>query len=577
MAETPAPVLVYNRIDANRRNTHLLLVGFAAMALPLVWAVSQMLASILTGYTNGFDQGRPFQGNLSAQIVALCIVLLGAILLGAVVYLGSLCSSLLLWGTRARKLGRDEEPELRRTVENLCIGAGLPPPSLRVMESPSPNAFATGYDPAHASLVVSRGLLKLLDRRELSGVLAHELSHIGNCDTDLSTTLAAVVAVVRLPQTLMMGLTSALPLIGPAGRLIAAWILWVTAAYILFVTAASAVMLLGSRLAGAGSGLSTGQELAILIPGYVFVVAPWMALLLRKTISHQREFLADADAALLTRDPEGLALALAKVSAAAGTPGYASAATAHMFFIDPFPPSKWRGVFPSHPSVDARIALLTRMGDGMVEQLAAASDAGVSYRGEMLLRKYVPEIEPAAASRPEVDGETHYTRGTRVRLVDQRTPLYRSPDHLSAIVADLDGGAEVTILGTDDRFYHVRATDDQPGYIERTADTTCCQSDVYEDSPTGYGIHPRASAGPASTVQWLAGSMFRLTDHVTTLYAMPDGWSSVVRQLSAGEIVTCLGLEGNFARVRMEQVEGYVPCLAGVEALSAADRSGQPA
>jgi heat shock protein HtpX len=577
MAQTPAPVLVYNRIDANRRNTRLLIAGFAALVLPLVWAVSQVLAPILIVYTNGFDQGRPFQGNLPAQIVALCIVLLGVILIVAVVYLGSLCSSLLLWGARARKLGREEEPELRRTVENLCIGAGLPPPSLHVMESPVPNAFAIGYDPAHASLVVSRGLLKLLDRRELSGVLAHELSHIGNRDTDLSTTLAALVAVVRLPQTVMMGVTRALPLLGPAGRLIAAWILWVTAAYILIVTAASAVTLLWSGPAGVSLGLSTGQEVAMLIPAYVFVVAPGMALLLRKTISHQREFLADADAALLTRDPEGLALALAKVSAAAGAPVYASAATAHMFFIDPLPPSRWRGIVPSHPPVDARIALLTRMGDGIVERLAAASDAGVSYRGEMLLRKYVPEIKPAAVSRPLAGNETHYTRGTRVRLIDQRTPLYKSPDRLSAIVADLDGGVEVTIVGTDGSFYQVRATDDQPGYIERTARTTRCQSSVYEDARTGYGIHYRASAGPASTAQWLPGSMFRLTDHVTTLYAMPDGWSSVVRQLSAGEIVTCLGLEGNFARVRVEQAEGHIPRLAGVEALSAADRSRQPA
>jgi heat shock protein HtpX len=572
MVQPPAPILVYTRIDANRRNTRWLVAGFVALVLPLAWGLSQLLALLLNVYANGFEPGRAFQGNVPAQIVAFCLVLLVIILGVAAIYLGSLCSSLLLWDARARKLGRDEEPELRRTVENLCLGAGLPPPSLHVMESAPPNAFAIGYDPAHAALVVSRGLLTLLDRRELSGVLAHELSHIGNRDTDLSTTLAALVTAVRLPQRMVMGVTSALPLLGPAGALIASWIFWVTAAYVLIVIAASALTLLWAGPATVSFGLSTGQKLAMLVPVYVFVVAPALAVLLRKTISHQREFLADADAALLTRDPEGLALALAKASAAAGTPLRASAATAHMFFIDPLASSKWwRGVFPSHPPVDARIALLTRMGDGVVERLSAAADAGVAYRGEMLLRKFVPGIQPARKD------ESRYTPGTRVRLIDPRTPLYRSPDRVSAIVADLDGGVEVTILGTDNGFFHVRATDDQPGYIECTADTTRCESSAYSDSRTGYGIHFRASAGPASTAPCVPGSMFRLTDHVTSLYAEPDGWSGVLRQLAAGEIVTCLRIEGNFARVRAGRAEGYIPRLAGGEALSAADRSRQPA
>ena len=98
---------------------------------------------------------------------------------------------------------RDKDPGLFRTVENLCIGAGLPRPALYIIESTEPNAFTTGCDPEHASLVINRGLLHLLDERELAAVVAHELSHIGNHDTDFSTMLAALVETVRFPLTVV--------------------------------------------------------------------------------------------------------------------------------------------------------------------------------------------------------------------------------------------------------------------------------------------------------------------------------------------------------------------------------------
>src|SRR5262245_48863153 len=106
---------------------------------------------------------------------------------------------MLLRAAHAKPVGIGEETALIRLVENLCIGAGLPMPRVYVVESPAPNAFATGRDPQTASLVVTRGLLTLLDRRELQGVIAHELSHIGNHDTRLSTTLAALVTTLCLP------------------------------------------------------------------------------------------------------------------------------------------------------------------------------------------------------------------------------------------------------------------------------------------------------------------------------------------------------------------------------------------
>src|SRR5262245_3378252 len=206
MAETPAPLLVHNRIDANRRNTRVLLICFGALMLPAAWGASQLLIALLTIHAGGAVQNplQPDRTGPHGHLFGLYMAVVSTIAVLAITYLSSLFSSFILWRHGARPLN-DQHPELRRMVENLCLGAGLPPPQLYLANSDEPNAFAIGFDPKHAKLVVSRGLLALLDRRELSGVIAHELSHIANRDTDLSTLLAAVVTAVRLPQTLFMG------------------------------------------------------------------------------------------------------------------------------------------------------------------------------------------------------------------------------------------------------------------------------------------------------------------------------------------------------------------------------------
>ena len=147
MAEAPAPVLVYNRIDANRRNTRLLIACFVALVLPLAWGLSQFLAPVLVLSITGVAPKDPFHANTFAQVSAFCIVLLAAILIVALAYLGSLFSSILLWRAGARRLGRDEEPALRGLVENLCIATGLPVPSLYISESLAANAFAVRRAP----------------------------------------------------------------------------------------------------------------------------------------------------------------------------------------------------------------------------------------------------------------------------------------------------------------------------------------------------------------------------------------------------------------------------------------------
>jgi Zn-dependent protease with chaperone function len=212
--EPPAPILVYNRIDANRRNTRLLLGAFAALlvpfeycavvAAPFVFDFTMRLLVLFLSEGQATFPSR-YQQAAGSELISLTIVLLALISAIGFAYAGdAFISSFLLWRAEARRAHRNKEPDLFRTVENLCIGAGLPPPTLYIVESTEPNAFATGCDPEHASLVVSRGLLHLLDERELGAVVAHELSHIGNHDTDFSTMLAALVATVRLPLRVVM-------------------------------------------------------------------------------------------------------------------------------------------------------------------------------------------------------------------------------------------------------------------------------------------------------------------------------------------------------------------------------------
>ena len=481
MAETAAPLLVHNRIDANRRNTRLLVVCFTVLLLPVVWGVSWLLA--WGGVPSfGFQVGSRFSlvGSWRVNIITFCIAVVLTIPAFAAVYLTSFFSWFLLWKSGASPLGK-EWLELRQVVENLCIGAGLTPPTLYVTTSEVPNAFAVGCAHNQASLVVSKGLLTLLDRRELSAVVAHELSHIANRDTDLSTLLAAFASVARLPQRMFMAVSSIPPLFGTAGATITGVTLGGLLVYLVMIM--SDPDLVWFQLA-----------VLMLIPSYLFLLAPLMIAFVRKTISHERELLADADAALLTRDPEGLALALAKVSAAVGALVSSDPAFAHMFFIDPTPPPSFswvRGIFPTHPSPDERIDLLRRMGDGIVEDLGAASEAGVNYRGEMLLRQYAPP-KLRVAARDAID-----------------SPEPPAPT------------------------------------VRRTGDS--------------------AKPVHALTSQWKTGSRFQLIDDETPLYEKPDGWSIVLQRLPPGLVVTFMGFEGNFARVRTEHTEGYIARIAAAQ------------
>lgn len=230
--------------------------------------------------------------------------------------------------SRAHAVSPDAGPESRalyRLLENLCITAGLPVPRLYIIEDEALNAFATGRDPEHAVICVTTGLIHRLDKQEMEGVLAHELSHIGNRDILISTIAVVLVGFVALISDFMVRSF----LWGRSGR---------------------------SR-----DNNNLGQLGAVLmVVGLVFMIlSPIAAQLLQLAISRKREFLADASGALLTRNPEGLVRALQKISTDPSELRSANRATAHLFIANPFKRKKGRSsMFSTHPSMQERIAAL---------------------------------------------------------------------------------------------------------------------------------------------------------------------------------------------------------------------------
>ncbi len=225
--------------------------------------------------------------------------------------------------SRAKPADPVQYAELHRIVENLSITAGLPKPKVYIVDDPAPNAFATGRDKNHAAVAVTSGLLAMMDKSELEGVLAHELSHIGNRDMLVSTIAVVLVGFVALASNFFMR----------------------------------------SMFWGGNGNREEKQNPILMIVAVAFIVlAPIVATLLQLAISRKREFLADASGALLTRYPEGLANALCKIGAYAQPMRTANNATAHLYISNPFGPkaasSALARLFMTHPPIEARIKAL---------------------------------------------------------------------------------------------------------------------------------------------------------------------------------------------------------------------------
>lgn len=272
----------------------------------------------------GYLFGYLFQAGPFGLVVALGIAAIGS--WSSYMY----GDKLVLRVSRARPASREEYPKLSNIVEGLCIAAGMPVPAIYVIPEEAPNAFATGRNPEHASIAVTEGLLKTLNRVELEGVIAHELSHVKNRDILVGTLTATLVGVVVL---------------------LAGWMRW-------------------GMFWGGGRGRDRsgggGNPIILIIALVAMILAPLAAQLIRFAVSRRREYLADADGALLTRYPPGLASALRKIAGSPNTMRAANDATAHLWFSQPSRAvgeghSRVERLFSTHPPIEERIKALQEM------------------------------------------------------------------------------------------------------------------------------------------------------------------------------------------------------------------------
>ncbi len=295
---------IYTQADSNTRKTWLLLTFFFVFIIAIGWLFSYLLDS--------------------NAILYFAVFLSIATSFGSYWYSDKIVLSMY----RAQPVEHNQNPELYHIVENLCITAGLPVPKIYIIPEFQPNAFATGRDAKHAVVAVTQGLLNRLSKTELQGVLAHELSHIGNKDMLLSTVVAILAGIVAMLANMFLRVS-----------------FW------------------GGRGRDDNKG-NAGAILAI-VAIVAAILAPIAATLVQLAISRKREFLADADAALLTRYPEGLASALEKISADPTPMRIKNDAASSLFIESPYKGKQktlwFAKLFMTHPPVEERIAALRDM------------------------------------------------------------------------------------------------------------------------------------------------------------------------------------------------------------------------
>jgi heat shock protein HtpX len=287
---------IYNQADKNIRLTWVYITGFLVFVIGVGYVFSQAMH-------NSF-------------------VLFAAVIFSTLMSVASYWWSdkIVLAMSGAKEVTHGNAKEIYHIVENLCITAGLPIPKIYVIQDPSPNAFATGRNAEHAVICLTTGIIEKLEKPELEGVIAHELSHIGNRDMLLSTVIVILVGFIALLADFFRR-----------------WI-WF------------------------GGDDDNGKNPIFLIIAIVLsILAPIAAMLIQLAISRKREFLADADGALLTRYPEGLARALEKISSDPTPMRHANRATAHLFIANPFRGKKVSNLFMTHPPISERVKRLRGM------------------------------------------------------------------------------------------------------------------------------------------------------------------------------------------------------------------------
>ena len=377
-ARLQEPILIFDRIGENRRKTRFLLFGLVLAVFPFLFYIA-----LLFGEWIGFlivlslGEHRP-DGDLLAVFVFSAVTALAlAFVVAYVTYRVAMSMALSTRG--ARPLADDEEQRLRRIVENLCIGAGLPAPKLHLIESPTTNAYSTGRDPTSAALVVTRGLLEALDDRELEGVVAHELSQIGNEDIRPATLAGSIATILCPPLLLLFLVRGVLPrllrrgqIVGIIGLILLSPILlaliWLSVSQIMLIAflpllLPEVISLVAVQMSLASAEDTRGILVAglLIIPLYGFYVAPVIGFLMRRAACRQYEFRADADALLLSRHPSGLARALVKMSMRRKASFRVDPAVSHLYIVNPLGSRFWSWILATQPPLEQRLAALVRM------------------------------------------------------------------------------------------------------------------------------------------------------------------------------------------------------------------------
>jgi len=302
----------YSQIGANKRNSFLL----ALVVIVLLGLLGSAIGYAMTGSTAG----------------ALAVTI-GAVVFGALLSVGSYFAGdqAVLAASQAHRVDAESQPQLFNVVTELSIAAGIPMPAVYLIDDTAPNAFATGRDPAHASIAVTSGLLEKMDREELQGVIGHELSHVRNYDIRYALLVGVLVGSIALLADVFLRYT-----------------FWFG----------------GGRRSrddrGGGGGL---QAVIFVVAILLAIVAPIIGRLVQLAVSRQREYLADASSVDLTRNPHGLERALAAIATDQEVLEVASRATQHLYFTNPIKKfeQRSRGLFSTHPPIADRIDRLRKL------------------------------------------------------------------------------------------------------------------------------------------------------------------------------------------------------------------------
>lgn len=302
----------YNQVAANKRKTWVIMFLFTLF----ISLVAYILTSAL-GYS-------------APEAVGFTTVFLFvALIMNFASFYFS--DSIILAISQARRIEKKDNPELFRFVENLCIATGLPMPRIYIIDDSAPNAFATGREPAHSAVVFTTGILEKIDRLELEGVVAHELSHIKNYDIRVMAVVTILVGLIALLSDVFFRM------------------MWFG----------------GGRRNNNNRNNAAGFLIIIAI--VLAILSPLIAQLIKLAVSRRRELLADASGVLITRNPEGLANALLKISADKEPLEAANKGTAHLYIANPFKSDHKGGIawfanlFNTHPSIEERVKTLRAM------------------------------------------------------------------------------------------------------------------------------------------------------------------------------------------------------------------------